>query len=72
MLLGDAPRPCPRQHVLERLGFADGSEGIAEDRLDEVEHAECHVAVGVDPVSEVSAELGVEDGEAFALRCSGR
>src|ERR1051325_6980647 len=62
MFLGETARPSSSGQVFERLGLADPGERIAHDRFDEIEGTERDFAVGLYPVAEILAELGMEDG----------
>lgn len=68
VLLGEAARPDSGAEVLQWLGLPQALEGVAENRLDEVEGPEGDAAVRVDPEPEVFEELLLEDSFAAALR----
>lgn len=70
MFLGEAAGPDAGGEILEGFGFADAGEGIAHDGLYQVEGAERHLAVSLDPVAQVVTELRLEDGLAvFTSQC---
>ena len=61
MLLGDPPGPSAGEQILQRLGLTDASEGIAQNRLDQLENPQCNGAVRLHPVAQVGSELRMED-----------
>jgi hypothetical protein len=62
VLLGQPSRPCARQPVAKRLGFADSTEGVSQDGFDQLECAEGHPPIDLDPVPQFRPEVGVKDG----------
>ena len=61
MLLRDAPGPGAGEQKLQRLRLADASEGIAQNRLDQLKNPQCNGPVGLYPVTQVGSELRMED-----------
>jgi hypothetical protein len=57
VFLGDSSRPATCQHVFERLGPADAGKRIAKHGFDKRQNAEGRLAVCLDPVLKVLAEL---------------
>jgi hypothetical protein len=57
VFLGDSSRPAACQHVFERLGPADAGKRIAKHGFDKRQNAEGRLAVCLDPVLKVLAEL---------------
>ena len=52
VLLGESPGPGSGGQVLEWLRLADPGEGVAEDGFDQVQSAQGHLAIRLDPSSE--------------------
>jgi len=61
MFLGDPPGPSAGEQILQRLGLADASEGIAQNRLNQLKDAQCNGPVRLHPVTQVGSELRMED-----------
>ena len=61
VFLGDASGPDAGRQVFERFGFADALERVAHDGFDQFQDAQGHAAVGLNPVTQVFAEFGLED-----------
>ena len=61
MLLGQTPRPEIRPKMLERPGLPDADERIAHDRLDQFKDAQSDSPVGLHPMAQILAKLGLED-----------
>jgi len=51
MLLRESARPHAGSQVLQRLGLSDAAERVAQNGFDEIEHAQSHLAVGLNPMS---------------------
>jgi len=66
VFLRDSSRPAARQHVFQGLGLADANERISKRGLDKFQNAEGSFPVGLVPVPQVLAELGVEHGVAVS------
>jgi hypothetical protein len=62
VLLGEAAGPGTGRQILQRLRLPDSLEGVAHDRLDQVEGPERNPAVGLNPEPQILAKFGVEDG----------
>ena len=62
MLLGQAARPEVRPQMFERLRLADSAERVADHHLDELQYPERDTAVGLNPMGQILAKLGLEDG----------
>ena len=58
---GNAAGPDVGPQMFERLGLPDAFEGVASDRLHELEDAEGHFSVGLDPVLQVLHALILDD-----------
>ena len=61
VFLGHLSRPRPGRQVLQRLGFSDAGEWIAQDSLNHPERPDSRLAVHFHPVPEVFDELGLKD-----------
>jgi hypothetical protein len=69
VLLRDTSRPASGKRVSERLGFTQPLEGVAQHRFNQVQHPDCYIAVGLDPIAKILPELGLEDSEPFKFLC---
>src|SRR5213593_4564683 len=63
MFLRQAAGPGSRGEELQRLRPPDPGKGLAHDGLDQIERPERDLAVRIDPVPKILAELWVKDGE---------
>ncbi len=59
--LVDPARPNMASKVFERFWFANAGEGISQNRLDQIQDAECSLAIGVDPVAEILEAFVLQD-----------
>ena len=48
--------------MLKGFRFPNSLEGIAQDRLDQIDYAKSDSAIGFDPVMQILAKLRVEHG----------
>ncbi len=62
MLSGDPPRTRAGERVLERLRLAYPGKGLTQGGLDKLQYARSGSSVGLDPKSQILAELGMELG----------
>ena len=62
VLLSQPARPEIWPKMLEPLGLADADERIAEDCLDDLQETEGCPSIGLHPVAEILAKLGLEYG----------
>jgi hypothetical protein len=65
VFLGEAAGPGARREILEWFGFADATDGVAQDRLNDGEGPEGDLPAGFDPEPEVLQELELEYGDPF-------
>ena len=61
VLLGEAARPRSGCYVLQGLRLANPDEGVAENRLYEIQTPEGDPTIGLHPVSKVLSELRLKD-----------
>lgn len=61
MLLCNPARPATRENILERFWFANISERVSQHGFNELEDSQSHLAVRVDPVTEILTKLRMED-----------
>lgn len=59
MLLSHTPRPTAGELMFEWLRFADACERIAQNSINQLEHAKRDRTVGFDPMAEVLKKLAV-------------
>jgi hypothetical protein len=45
----------------KRLGLPDPDERITDDRLDQLQQAQCGAPIGLNPMTQIIAELGLEN-----------
>ena len=50
-----------RRQILERLRFANTGEWIAHHRLDQLERAQCNLAIGLNPVDQILTKLRLKN-----------
>ena len=67
VFLGNTPRPTACEHIPERLGLAGTLERIAHNCLNQIEHSNCDVPVGFNPISQVLSEFGMEDDSSLTF-----
>jgi hypothetical protein len=59
MLLGQPARPEIRSEMPQWLWLPDADERIADDRLDQLQQTQRGAPVGLDPMVQIVAELGL-------------
>jgi len=62
MFFGQPARPGALVKMTERLGLSDPFEGVAEDRLDQIECPQGSLSVRIHPETEIFQEFLVKDG----------
>src|SRR5438105_9499691 len=62
VLVSETPGPGAWHAILQWLRTPDAPKRIVHDSLDEVEGTQRHATVCFDPVAEILAKLGMEDG----------
>jgi len=63
VLLRDTPPLASGKCVSERFGFTESLEGVAQHRFNQVQHSDCYIAVGLEPIAKILPELELEDSE---------
>jgi len=71
VLLRDPARPSSFQKMLERLGLANPGEWLTQHGLDQIQHPQGNLAIGLNPVAEVLAEFRVENSLSRSPRSLG-
>ena len=69
VLLRDMSRPASGKCVSERSGLTGYPEGVAQYRFNQVQHSDCCISVGLDPIAKILPELRLENSEPFTFLC---
>jgi hypothetical protein len=62
MLLSQSPRPGARGKIFQRLGLSDASEWIPQDCFNKGERPQRNLTLGLNPITQVFAELRMKHG----------
>lgn len=60
MFLGEPPGPAAGTQILERLGLADSPTWVSKNGIDDVQHTQRNLAIGLYPVAEVIDKFRLE------------